>query len=156
MKKSLYVFLCSLLGILMFLILHRLLVFAYLLISSARAQVYGLNMTYLEVLALDFASLLLALMLGSWYGIALGLKWYETIYEKKEYGGFVDHLVKHFWPASTLKYNLKDRVELVAQELKENVLELEHLAKTIKPKPIAPKPVKRRAFRLRPKAKKSS
>jgi len=154
MKKSLYVFLCSLLGMLMFLILHRLLVFAYLMLTAANPAVFGSSLSYLEILALDFASLLVVLMLGSWYGIALGLKWYEAVYEKGEHGGFVDHLVKAYWPSQKSHYNLKNKVEGVAKELKEDILELEYLAKTIKPVMRETVPIKRRIVRKKAAAKK--
>lgn len=152
-KKSLYVFLCSLLGMLMFLILHRLLIFAYLLLASANPGVFYYNLTYLEILALDFFTLILAIMLGSWYGIALGIKWYEAIYEKGEHAGFIDHLVKEYWPSAKNHYNLKNKVESVTKELKDDVLRLEHLAKTIKPVIRETIPIKRRIVRRRGQVK---
>ncbi len=131
----------------MFLILHRLLVFAYLLLVSANPGLFGSGVAYLEILALDFFTLILALMLGSWYGIALGIKWYEAIYEKSGHGGFVDHLVREYWSSSKSNYSLENKVQSLSRELKEDVLELEHLAKTIKPVIRETTPIKRRILR---------
>jgi hypothetical protein len=148
-KKSLYVFLCSLLGALLFLIIHRLAVFAYLVMVSANPQVFG-GLNYLELLAIDFFTLFLALLLGSWYGIWLGLKWYEQVYEHphKPYG-FVDHVIEQYWPTQKHNFNLEEKVKSVAEEIKEDVLELENISKTIKPVLKVIKPVRRRIVRKR-------
>lgn len=147
MKKSLYVFLCSLLGMLVFLILHRLFVFFCLLVASANPGLLGGNITYLEAMALDFFTLIIVLLLGMWYGIALGLRWYEAVYEKGEHGGFVDHIVMAYWPSFQANYNLEDKVKSIARELKDDVLELEHLTKTIKPTVKQSPPIRRRVVR---------
>lgn len=146
-KKSLYIFLCALLGILLFLIIHRLAIFGYLVLVNANPLVFAGSLSYLEILAIDFSTLVLALLLGMWYGIALGLKWYEAVYEQKEHGGLVDYLIKTYWPSQKAAFDLPARVQSVARELKDDVLELEHLAKTIKPVIRETKPIKRRIVR---------
>ena len=97
-KKSLYLFLCSILGMLLFLLIHRLLFFFYLLLVSANPGIFSGGLNTLEISALDFFSLILALFAGMWYGIWIGLRWFELVYEKNSYGGFVDHLVATYWP----------------------------------------------------------
>ena len=150
MKKSLYVFLCSLLGILLFLIIHRLLVFCYLILISSNPQVFGGGLNYLELLAIDYSTLILTLFLGSWYGIWLGLKWFEAIYERGEHGGFVDHLVKTYWPSPNKNnFHLNRRLQNVAVELKDDVLALENLTKAIKPTFTEKPAIKRRVVRKR-------
>src|SRR3989338_6027076 len=146
-KKSLYVFLCALLGALIFLIIHRLLVFAYLLLATASPEIFYGKVNYLGAVAADFFTLILVLLLGVWYGIWLGLRWYEAIYERGEYGGFVDHVVNTYWHNPKIHYNLHEKVESVARELKEDVLELEHLTKIIKPVIRSSPPIKRRIVR---------
>lgn len=154
MKKSLYIFLCSQLGVLIFLILHRLLVFFYLLLASISPEIFYGRMNYLETVATDFFTLIVVIMLGLWYGIALGLRWYEAVYELGHAGGFVDHLIRRYWPSHKRDYNLPQKVQSVARELKDDVLELEHLAKTIKPVIRETTPIKRRIVRKRAAVKK--
>ena len=154
MKKSLYVFLCSLLGALLFLILHRLIIFVYFMLISASPRAFSGDMSYLQLVGLDFFTLILALFGGMWYGIWLGLSWYEAVYERGNKGGFVDHLVSTYWPTPKTNYDLKERVESVAEELKDDIFQLEHLAKTIRPIIRPTVPVKRRAVRKRVTVKK--
>lgn len=147
MKKSLYIFLCSLLGLLTFLILHRLLVFFYLLLASNNPEIFYGRWNYLEMVATDFFTLMVVMMLGAWYGIALGLKWYEAVYERGYTSGLIDHIVKTYWPSHKGDYDLPQKVQNVVRELKDDVLELEHLAKTIKPVMKEMTPIKRRIVR---------
>lgn len=149
MKKSLYVFLCSILGILIFLVIHRLILIVYFLIAAAYPQAFYGNMENLEFIAADFITLFLVLIFGSWYGIWLGLKWYESVYENAEYTGFVDYLIRAYWPSAKKDYNLQQKVQSVVNELGDDVLELKHLAKTIKPVLREVKPIKRSVNRKR-------
>lgn len=152
-KKSLYVFLTSLLGVLLFLIIHRLLVFSYIYLYNVNPQQVSGRLTYYELLAIDFVTLMLALLGGAWYGIWLGLNWYETIYEEKKHLGFVDYFIKKYWPQRIAPSNLKQKVELVAEELKDEIFELENLAKTIKPVLKPSSNLKRRSVKERPALK---
>jgi hypothetical protein len=66
-KKSLYVFLCSLLGMLLFLILHRLLVIGYFSLTSRNLLDYFSYNLVLEM-AVEYLTLFFAILAGSWYG----------------------------------------------------------------------------------------
>lgn len=75
-KKAFYLFLCSVLGMTLFITLHQLLTGLY----------FGLvRLGYLPDLALSYMTsalcLFIATLLGSWYGIWLGLYWYHFVYE---------------------------------------------------------------------------
>jgi len=105
-KKSLYVFLCSLLGMLLFLILHQIIAFGYLMLLYVNYPTFGLGMSLMDWLALDYFTLIIVLMLGMWYGIWLGMYWFGIVYEDQNHG-FVGHLIKKYWPTSRPKYNLK-------------------------------------------------
>lgn len=156
MKKSFYVFLSSLLGSLLFLTLHRLLVFGLLILISSNPQKFYNRVSFLEIASMDFFTLILVLMLGAWYGIWLGLKWYEAVYERGEHGGFVDQAIANYWPAPKSEYNLQTKVQSLAEELKDDVLKLEHLATTIKPVIKKAEPIKRRAVRRKSDSKRSA
>ncbi len=146
-KKSTYVFLCSILGILLFLLVHRLLFFFYLILISANPQIFSRGLNSLEISAIDFFTLILALFGGMWYGIWLGLRWYEAVYEKNTHNGFIGHLISSYWPNPARSYDLQAKMQSVTDELAQDVLELESISKTIKPVLRAARPVKRRIVR---------
>lgn len=147
MKKSLYVFLSSLLGTMLFLLLHRLFMYFYYKISIVNPGMFFGKLTYLDILALDLFTLLLALLLGLWYGIALGLKWYELVYESRAYKGVADNFVSKFSLKKNFDYDLKTKINLVAKELKQDVLAMENLVKSVKPSIKTSVPIKRRVVR---------
>ncbi len=128
-KKSLYVFLCSLLGVMLFLVLHQILAFAYLvLITYDYSFTFGLS--FYELMALDYVTLILTLFFGAWYGIWLGEYWYEEVYEGT-HPGFIGHLFRHYWPTKHPKYNLKSKIIAVEQKLESDLWELEDLANKV-------------------------
>ncbi len=144
MKKSLYLFLCSLLGVFLFLILHRIGVVVYLYLLSQGIGVASFR--YWDFLVLDYMSLLVALLLGAWYGIWLGLYWYEKVYEEKSHGGFADHIARHIWPMRSPKA-LETKVAQVKERLEEDLWQLEELAERVvveNPKPKVRKVVRKR------------
>lgn len=94
-RKALYVFLTTLLGVLMFLMLHR----AIFVIYDILAGFYPINPLFdvssSIVAGADFITMIVAVILGGWYGVWLGLDWYRMIYEERGvtrwFHGFLPH-----------------------------------------------------------------
>src|SRR6185369_1300313 len=95
-KKSLYVFMTSLLGVLLFLILHRIVVFFYLF--SIAGGYIGTSFNYIQFIALDYFTITITMLLGAWYGTWLGLYWYGKVYEEGSHMGFIHHLASNYFP----------------------------------------------------------
>ncbi len=76
-KKALYLFLCAVLGIIMFSFIQQSFWIIYVDLAAAGylPQLNALN-------PLPLVTLLAAFLLGMWYGIWLGLYWYEIVYER--------------------------------------------------------------------------
>lgn len=117
-KKSLYIFLCAILGMLLFLILHQIVAFAYLMLLYTHYSIFNLGLSFMDLMALDYFSLIIALMFGAWYGIWLGLYWYGWVYESGGHG-FVEHMIKKHWAAKSVTYNLKSKLVAVESKLQE-------------------------------------
>jgi len=147
-KKSLYLFLTALLGVLLFSIVHQIVYFIYLYMLNTGIVTTG--MSYVEFLAIEYITLTITLMLGAWYGIWLGLYWYEKVYEEKSHKGFVHHLAVNYFPGSKPKA-LESRMARVKEHLEENLWQLEDLVKSEASlqSAIQPKPIKRRVVRKR-------
>ena len=145
-KKSLYVFLTSLLGVLMFLILHRVVVFFYLYLLAG--GYISTSMDYYQFLALDYFSLVITLMLGAWYGIWLGLYWYGRVYEEMSHGGIVRHIHSKYFNFSQPK-SMAGKMNEVKQRLRTDMWEMEDLVKTsaAMAETFKPTPIKRRIVR---------
>lgn len=126
-KKSLYYFLSALLGALMFLILHRLLVFFFLYMLAAGYIQTGLG--YYQFLVLDYFSLIISILLGAWYGIWLGMYWYEKVYGAGGRGGFVSHLSGHIFSDQN-DPKLQAKLEVIKERIEKDVWQLEDLAET--------------------------
>ena len=143
-KKSLYVFLTSLLGVLIFLVLHRALVFVWLYLLAG--SFITSDLTYGQFLALDYFSLTITLMLGSWYGIWLGMYWFKAVYEENSHGGLVHHLATgtFFWNKAK---NLQAKMSAAEDRLETDVWRLEDLANTALAQ--SQEPVKRKVVRKR-------
>jgi hypothetical protein len=146
LKKSLYLFLTSLLGVLLFLIIHRAAFFIYIYMLGIGVVTTG--MTYEQFLAIEYFSLTICLMLGAWYGIWLGLYWFEKVYEEKSHRGFVHHLSTKYFFGSKPEV-LESRMARVKEHLEENLWQLEDLAKGAASSQleVRPRPIKRRAVR---------
>ena len=84
-RKSLYLFLTALLGTLLFLTVHQVAYFIYIYMLGTGLATSG--MSYVEFLAVEYFTLTITMMLGAWYGIWLGLYWYEKVYEEKSHRG---------------------------------------------------------------------
>lgn len=78
--KSLYLFLCSILGMILFAMLHRALFVIYGILLEVDFASYSLGLTENVILMIDFLSMLIALFFGGWYGVLLGIDWYSIVY----------------------------------------------------------------------------
>lgn len=78
--KALYLFLCSILGMVLFTMLHRAIFVLYDIVLIYDFQTFSLGMSEGVILAIDFLTMMLALFFGGWYGVALGLEWYSMVY----------------------------------------------------------------------------
>lgn len=78
-KKALYLFLCSVLGVIMFTFMHQ----AFWVIYVALARL-GYLPQIDPINPLPALSLVAAFLVGMWYGIWLGLYWYEIVYERAQ------------------------------------------------------------------------
>ncbi len=74
-RKSFYIFLSMVLGVLLFLMLQRA---AFLV-----AFLIGADVSSLSAEALGVVTTAIAVVFGAWYGIWLGLVWYAAIYEER-------------------------------------------------------------------------
>lgn len=115
-KKSFYVFLCGLLGMLLFMLLQRSL---FLL-----AFLGGVNILSYNFQQLDYISFVVANFLGLWYGIWLGLHWYTAVYEEGSVGGLFSGISRMFGknrsrsePAGS--WDLDDLVKMKNEETSE-------------------------------------
>ncbi len=146
-KKSLYLFLSSMLGVFLFFILHRTAIFTYLYLVDSGYLVD--TFVYWRFLAIDYFTLAFALMGGAWYGIWLGLYWYSRIYEEGSHGGLADHLVRHYWPHRSPK-SIGIKLASVKENLEKDLWQLESLAKdTVTSVEVSPAPKIRRVVRKR-------
>jgi len=145
-KKSLYVFLSSMLGILLFLVIHRIIVFLYLVLAGVRFTP-GSEGTYLVFLAFDYFTLIIILMLGAWYGIWLGMYWYEKVYEEESHKGVVDYIVNNYWPRRKTTLNLKSKIAATQQKLETDLWELEGLTENLTRVKVKPRSIKKRIVR---------
>jgi hypothetical protein len=146
LKKSIYIFLCSLLGVLLFLTLHRIVVFIALVFFNPGPEGVYFGMSYLQFLALDYFTLLLVMLLGAWYGIWIGTYWFEQVYQEGAHGGFVSHLANFWFPTQKVRV-LRSRLESVSSKLENSAWELEDLAKTLPKTPVVKSVVKKRTVR---------
>jgi len=146
MKKSLYLFLSSMLGAILFLLLHRLLVFVILIAIIALNGHSFLGLTFIQFAALDYFTLILVLMLGAWYGIWVGEYWYLKVYEEKVHGGVVSHLATVYWPRKK-QWELHSKINSLAKEMRHEMWEIKDLEKSLPSVAETVKPIKRRVAR---------
>jgi hypothetical protein len=91
-KKSFYVLLTALLGILMFVILQRSAALIGFLLLNMDYGRFNPGATPTTLHFLNIITYVIAVILGGWYGIWLGLYWYRVVYEQGTGGawhGFV-------------------------------------------------------------------
>lgn len=144
MKKSLYIFLSSLLGVLLFLTLHRIIAFFFLALQIVDYRDFNFGLSYMEFAALDYVTLVLALMLGAWYGVWLGNYWYGLVYEAGSHKGMLNHLAQRWRAKASGNYNLEEKIASVKQKLEKDLGNLEKLAGEL---PVSPQPIKRKMAR---------
>ncbi len=97
--KALYLFLCSILGMVLFGMLHRSVFVLYDLLLTVDYDTYSFGMPQGAIPALDFTTMLLMLFLGGWYGVVLGLEWYALVYgpNAQAPAGLFHGFVPHNW-----------------------------------------------------------
>jgi signal transduction histidine kinase len=95
-KKSFYVFLTSLLGIMMFVVIQRSVALIGLLLLNIDYGRFSLGSNYSQLHILNIITYILAVFLGGWYGAWLGLYWYKVVYEQGT-GGLWHGLVGNFF-----------------------------------------------------------
>ena len=129
-KKSLYIYLTGLLGVLLFLILHRIAAFAYLLLLYTDYAHFSFGLSFFDITVLDYFTLILVMLLGGWYGVWLGVYWYEAVYEGT-HGGFFGHVIRHYWPNRKKVYGLSNKISAAADKLEHEAWELDDVAKKV-------------------------
>ncbi|MBI5530179.1 MAG: hypothetical protein HY918_01630 [Candidatus Doudnabacteria bacterium] len=151
-KKSFYIFLASLLGVILFLVLHRIVMFGYLYLLAG--GYVGTDMGYAEFIMLDYFTLMLTLMFGAWYGIWIGMYWYERVYELKSHPGFVAHLSSKFFNGNAKK--IESKMVQVRERLEEDLWQMEDLAKVSLESASVAEPIKRRVIKRKTAVKKAA
>lgn len=96
-RKALYLFLTSILGILLLLMLHRSLFVIYDILGSFFPDNLFFTADPRVVFNVDFFTMLITIFLGGWYGIWLGLDWYKMIYEEREGREWFHGFLPHHW-----------------------------------------------------------
>lgn len=141
-RKSLYIFLSALLGVIMFMLLERLATFFYLYLLAG--GYIATSLEFWQIALLDYIILTLAMMLGAWYGIWLGLYWYRKIYEEQSHPGLVGHLASNF-PRSGLAGS--KGVGELKKRLAADLSQLEAVTSVNLAKVSGPAPIKRKIVR---------
>ncbi len=104
------------------------------------------SMSYLQFLVVDYFTLVLVLLFGAWYGIWLGMYWFEKVYVEKSHGGFVHHVSNNYF--SRTPKNLENRISAVKQKIEKDLWQLEDLTDaSLKAVAATPAPIKRRVVR---------
>ncbi len=101
-RKSLYVFLCSLLGVMLFMMLQKSALLLLTLLLNAQGEQASLIGSDIQVF--DTVTYVLALFFGGWYGVWLGLHWYDIVYENGQ-GGIMRNMFSHVKGMSQLAGN---------------------------------------------------
>lgn len=102
-RKALYLFLSSLLGILLLQMLHRSLFAIYDILGNFFPQQSWLNLDFYTLSIIDFSTVILFMFIGGWYGIWLGLHWYKQIYEDREVTSWFHGFVPHNWRSQKVR-----------------------------------------------------
>jgi hypothetical protein len=153
-KRSVYIFLCSLLGVMLFLVIHRIIMLWYLLMVDYGVFSWNESDSYIKFLAVDYITLALVMLAGSWYGIWVGNYWYDQVYEFGFWKGSFRHVKNKYFSNKYNREELKHRVEIVRQALEEDLSSAESLVSEIPREILKPEPVKRRIIRRKPAARK--
>lgn len=84
-KKALYLLLCGVLGMILFVIIQQA---AILLLILLLINQLGGEAGAAQFQMFDSLTYVLAMFFGAWYGVWLGLHWYEIVYEQGRRGLF--------------------------------------------------------------------
>lgn len=149
MKKALYLFLSAILGCLLFLILQRIVVFFYLYMIAG--NYISPNFNYVDFVIIDYTTLVLAMLLGGWYGTWVGLYWFGQIYEHGAQQGFVSHFADNYLFPPRQPLTPMGKVAEVKQQIQNSLSMAEEFVAEIPQPPIvlAPEPIKRKIVRKR-------
>jgi hypothetical protein len=94
--KAFYVMLCAILGVMLFVVIQRAFSLIYYLLLNTNFKTYSFGLDYYQLSWINFLSMLAAVFFGLWYGVWLGLHWYDMVYEEGS-GGVWQHIKQH-WP----------------------------------------------------------
>ncbi len=116
--KSLYLFLCSILGMILFAMLHRAIFVLYGLLLQIDFQTYSFGVSEAGIYLIDFFTMTAAIFLGGWYGTLLGIDWYSIVYgPNAENPGRMFHgFVPHHWRNGKNKTDKKSARPAVKSE----------------------------------------
>ena len=85
-KKALYLLLCGVLGMILFVIIQQAAMLLFIMLLMNQLSASDFNQAQWGMF--DSATYVVAMFFGSWYGIWLGLHWYEIVYEQGRKGLF--------------------------------------------------------------------
>jgi hypothetical protein len=104
-SKALYLFLCAILGMILFVMLHRAIFVLYDLLLFLNVESFAFGMNSMTIDFMDFLTLLVALFLGGWYGTMMGLEWYAMVYgPNAEFPpGLFHGFIPHHWRGRRVK-----------------------------------------------------
>ena len=96
--KALYLFLCAILGMVLFAMLHRSIFVLYDLLIFVDVM-YAFGLSEMTLAVIDFFTLVLALFLGGWYGTMMGIDWYAMVYgpNAEVKAGMFHGFIPHKW-----------------------------------------------------------
>lgn len=111
MKQSFYIFLCALLGMMLFLLIQRsLFLIGYL--------VFGVAILDASFIFWDRWTFVFALFFGMWYGIWIGLHWHRVIYQDRVEPGVMSRV--RTWlspqPSEGSTWNLQELITSKAKD----------------------------------------
>jgi hypothetical protein len=84
--KSLYIFLCTVLGVMLFVVLQRSLALIHFILLNTNYQLFSFGLDPATLELINYISIGIAGFFGGWYGTWLGLHWHEVVYEKAQSG----------------------------------------------------------------------
>lgn len=96
-RKALYIFLTSLMGMLLLLMFHRSVFVIYEILGNFFPDQKLLTLPWHVVVSLDFFTMILAIFIGGWYGVWLGLNWYKIVYEDRGVTRWFHGFIPHHW-----------------------------------------------------------
>lgn len=108
--KSLYLFLCAILGMILFAMLHRAIFVLYNLVLEIDFNMYSLGLSNGVIHSIDFYSMVFALFIGGWYGTLLGIDWYALVYgpNAERRAGLFHGFIPHHWRDGIKRKSKKD------------------------------------------------